>query len=427
MSFFAGTEYEEKRLESLERSAITTFTPRKNLQTFVLVEDGANPIEIRLSGNALPKIGAEFDGELRGETYIPIGGTMGIFSATGIVLDKTTFSFAWEVPYFSPDDVKVKGASIEVQVPEDLDFVFREVRQRARSLTVQIGAYALAGVVKNVKSKPTRGYLVNPATGAETSPGTNLEVEITFEWQGYAAPVMPPPEAISLDELRETLSRSNSYTASVLNDADPFEPNLLQSLNNLKNNINKTTDSFNKAVKQLSSVSDIVTAPARIVRDVMSAARAARGAWRDFGEKLGSVPDEYLATANNVARGLLSRQNKLIISHAQNDALTALNSLIDIISKKRGRLVGTHPGEKLSDIAKRELGNGDRWREIADKNNIKGNIVPKNTYTLEISGLCQTLPELCLLFRSILSRFCCQMGLMLGLQKTSIVWPGHAP
>lgn len=386
MSYFAGDEYEEKRIQSLQRSAITEFTPRRSIQTLTVKEDGANPIEVRLRGNVMAKHGAEFPSTLRGETYIPIGGTMGIFSATGLVLDKTEFSFAWDVPYFLPEDLSVKGAPIEVQCPEDLVFVFQEIQRRARSLTVQLGAFALAGVVKSCRILPNRGYIVNPFTGGEAVPGFNVEVHIEFEWQGFAAPVDDLPLPISLTEIRETLSKSNSYTASVLNDKDPFEPNLLQSLNSLKNNINKTTDSFNKAVKQLSSVTDIATAPSRIVRDIMSAARAARGAWRDFGEKIGTVPDEYLATANSVKRGLISRQNKLTLSNAQTDALTALNKLISEISRKRGRLVGTHPGEMLSDIAKRELGSADRWKEIAETNDIKGNIVPKNTYSLEVKG-----------------------------------------
>ncbi len=385
MADFASDVYEQRRLQSLERQTILD-SPRLNakLQRLVVEEVGTSPIKVTLRGGCMPVVGAEFPVKTRGGVYMPLGAKRGISTVTGVEWDVTEFTFRWEVPFFNiNEDVTVSGASILPHVPEDLFKVFQEIVSRGREVNVQLGVFYRTGVLREAKPKPGRGYLVDPLNGSPTTPGTNLEVVLRFEWNGEGIPLVAPEPVATVDDVNGAISAAAADVAAVLDDEDPFAPDLFEALGNALSNLQAGISQLRNELKKLG---DFAKAPAALANKALGTLRSVGNLWSDMDNIVSSVGDEYLAVGTSASSLFRSKTNKGKIRDAATAALNAIADAIAALEKRKKRVVGVRPGQSLADVAKRELGSPDRWQELADLNSISGQRVPVGTYSIEVQG-----------------------------------------
>lgn len=385
MPDFLYDSNQSARQMALERQWILDHPSlNSKLQRLAIEETGPSPIRLILRGSTMPVVGAEFPVKARGGTYMPLGAKQGTSTVTGVEWDVTEFTFKWEVPFFNiKDDVLVTGATIAPKTPEDLFKVFQEILSRGREVVVQLGVFSRRGILREARPKPNRGYLVDPTSGDPTTPGTNLEVIVRFEWSGEGIPLLVPEPAASVEDVNAAISAAAAEVASVLDDEDPFAPDLFEALGNALSNLQSGISQLRNDLKKMG---DFAKAPAKLANKALGTLRSVGNLWSDLENTVSSVGDEYLAVADNASSLFRARNNKGKIRDAATKALNAIADAIAAIESRKKRVVGVRPGQSLVEVAKKELGSADRWQEIADLNGISGQRVPAGTYSVEVQG-----------------------------------------
>lgn len=355
------------------------------LQSLTIQEQGASPIKIVLKGGCMPVIGAQFPVENRGGVYTPLYARQGYSSVTGLLFGDTEMTFAWDVPFFFPDDHIVTGTDVP-NTPEELFSVIQKIQERGRACQVQIGRFSRIGVLRTATPTPGRGYLVDPSslTNQLISPGTNLEVTLKWEWSGEGLPAAPSDAVASVEDVRGALASAMSNLSSALSDEDPFAPNFLDGLKSLVGKLNKSVQSVRSA---LSKITAFASAPAALANQALAACRLAGGLAQDLDRALGDIASDYQSVNDSASALFGSKRAKGQAKQSLTSIFGALNDAIKAIERSRKpRIVGVHPGQLLSVIAAKELGDADRWQEIADLNFITGKTVPAGTFSVEVKG-----------------------------------------
>lgn len=352
------------------------------LQTLVIEELGGSAIRISLRGGCMPLQGASYPSTQRGGSYTALYSEYGFSAVTGLLFGETTMNFAWEVPYFSPADHQVEGLDAP-STPEQLYACFLELQRRGRTCQVSVGSIARIGVLREITPTPTSGYLIDPFTGALTQPGMNLEFVARWEWTAQGVPNAASDVVPSVDDVRSLLAKSSSALSSALSDEDPFAPDFLTSL---KDGLGKLNAGIASVRTSLAKLGSFASAPARLANQALGTCRAAAALGRNLEQIMDDVATEYQIASQSASALLGARRAKGQAKAALTDIFSALADAIRALEQRRTRVVGVHPGQSLTDVAVKTFGSADRWREIAELNDIQGAVVPPNTFSLEVKG-----------------------------------------
>jgi len=379
-------ELAAKQAAATQERNVLAYTSESNtkLQSLTITEQGANPIKVVLRGGTMPVTGAGFPVQSRGGVYVPMFAASGYSAVTGLLFGETEMEFSWEVPFFTPADFAVTGTDYP-NTPEQLAAVFQQIQNRGRPCTVQIGSFSRIGILRECTPKPGRGYTLDPSgtNNRQITPGTNLEVSMRWEWSGEGLPGAPSDVVPDVVDVRKMLNRAVSTLSSALSDEDPFAPDFLEGLKDTLGKLNSAVSSLRKSISKIAS---FASAPAKLANEAIAGARVVGGLANDLDRALGDIATEY-QTANAGAAALLGmRRAKGQAKQALTDVMSAVVDCIKALEKRKTRTVGVHPGVLLSDVAARELGNADRWQEIADLNGITGKKVPPGTFAVEVKG-----------------------------------------
>ena len=136
--------------------------------------------------------------------------------------------------------------------------------------------------------------------------------------------------------------------------------------------------------KTLKGVGDLARAPAKLANDAIATARALGNTLHDLDNIIADARDEYAAAGAGAAALLRGRRGKGEAQKALGDGFAAVAALLDAFERRKPRSVGVRPGQSLVEVAKRELGSGDRWSEIAEKNEIAGQTVPAGMFVVDL-------------------------------------------
>lgn len=362
---------------SLERQGV-------NLQRLTIGEvEGSDPISITLKGGAMVEVGASFGVKSLGGKSTPLGASYSILAVTGVDFPDTTMKLALDAPFLRSSDAVATGGATMTLSPEGIVETLQKLVLRGRLCNVELGPFARLGILREITPTPNRGYLVDPQTGRLAGrAGVNIELELRWEWAGQGIPQTPGAVTPSTAELGLDLSRAEASISAALA-TDAFAPGLLESLGDGLGNIRKGVSDVRKAIK---GVGDLASAPARIANQAIATARALGNVVNAFHETLSDVGDEYAAAKAGAAGLLASRRAKGAAKAGADAMLAAVTSVLDALERRRPLLVGVRPGQSLVDVAVKHLGSGDRWGEIASRNEIGGQVVPSGVFSVEVPG-----------------------------------------
>lgn len=349
-------------------------------QSLVIEElTGPDAISAVLSGGAMARQGAEFGSETKGGKHLPIGARTAILAATGASYDDTEMQLSLAVPFLSPGNVQAVNFDLTV-TPEGVLELLLAIRQRARLCNVQIASFKRVGILRKVTPKPGRGYSVDPATGQATSPGVNLEVTLRWEWSGEGTGT-PSNTVTSTSELAGKLSKSSSGLASAIANGDPFTPSFFEALSD---KIGNARAAVGKLRTTLQKVGNLAQAPARLAQEAANAARSCGNVLSDLDNLIADTADEYVAAGNSLTNLMKGRRSLGEAKDAMNDGADVVAAVLAALERRARKLVGVRPGMDLTVVAAAELGDPNRWTEIAEANDLPGQIVPAGTFAVEI-------------------------------------------
>lgn len=354
---------------------------------------GSTPIRLELRGGLLPEIGALFPSEQRGDTFTPYGSAEGFSTVTGLTYGTTEMTCSWDAAFMRSDDLVVENAERNLS-PEGLLRVFRLLQRRGRECLVQVGEFTRRGVLAKAEPKPGRGYFVDPSTGALGPGGFNLEVVLSWRWSGEAEALAPPdPPPVAGAEVFRMLSLADAgYGLALADMGGAFDPDAITAISGAIGRVRGQISKLRQTVRQLGS---LASAPARLANEAMAAARGLGNALNDLEEQLGDTRDAYLAlgkAAEDTRRALGPRpsglakatQAKGSIRGANQQAMEACIAVFDAIAKRKRRQATVRPGQSLADVARSELGSADRWPEIAELNDLAGQVVPPGRTAVDL-------------------------------------------
>lgn len=345
---------------------------------------GSNPIRIELKKSFGLEVGSEWASELRGETRTPIGASEGYSSITGRTWGDTEMTLALDAAFLRRDDLKVENVETPT-TPEGVLLLFQQIQDRGRACIVQFGVFSRRGVLRKASAIPGRGYTVDFGSRQQGAPGMNLALKLTWEWSGKGEPGPAPEPPATGADIAGQLGAADSGFGLALADMDgAFDPDAITAISGAIGRVRGQISKLRQTVRQLGS---LATAPARLANEAMAAARGLGNALNDLEEQIGDTRDAYLAlgkAADDTRRALGPRPSGLAkataakgsIRGANQQAMDACIAVFDAIAKRKRRRVTVRPGQSLADVARVELGAADRWREIADLNDLAGQVVP---------------------------------------------------
>lgn len=364
----------------------------RGLQLTIEELGGSSPWKLVLGGSFGLEQGAEWGSDLRGETRTPPGASRGYSSVSGRTWGKTEMTLSLDAAFLRRDDIKTENAPTAF-TPEDMVRLFQQLQDRARACLVTFGAFVRIGMLRNAVATPGRGYSVDFGTGQRTAPGANQALKLTWEWsaQGEQGALEDPPASPS-DIAGKLGSADALYGAALASASDALDPDALTAISGAIGRVRGAMSKLRATVRQMGS---LVNAPARLANEALAAARSLGNTLNDCNNLLGDTRDAYLAlgaAADGVAKALGPRPSTLAraqrakgdVRAANDAAMDACVAVFDAIAKRKTRRVAVAPGQSLADVARRELGSADRWPEIADRNQIAGQVVPPGVTEVEL-------------------------------------------
>lgn len=353
---------------------------------------GSNPIRIELKKSFGLEVGSEWASELRGETRTPMGASEGYSSITGRTWGDTEMTLALDAAFLRRDDIQVENAETPT-TPEGVLLLFQQIQDRGRACIVQFGVFSRRGVLRKAIAIPGRGYTVDFGSRQQGAPGMNLALKLTWEWSGKGEPGPAPEPPATGADIAGQLGAADSGFGLALADMDgAFDPDAITAISGAIGRVRGQISKLRQTVRQLGS---LATAPARLANEAMAAARGLGNALNDMEEQIGDTRDAYLAlgkAADDTRRALGPRPSGLAkattakgsIRGANQAAMDACIAVFDAIAKRKRRRVTVRPGQSLADVARVELGAADRWREIADLNDLPGQVVPPGRTAVDL-------------------------------------------
>jgi hypothetical protein len=323
--------------------------------------------------------GVEFPTTLGGGKHTAYGSAYALLSATTFECEDTEMSVLWDAPFMRPADIVVTGADLLLS-PEGLLALFTRVQKRGRLCNVTAGPFARVGVLRTVTPSGNRGYTVDPKDGNQGNPGVNIACKLKWQWSGEGIAAPAPAQPPSGAEIATGLSLGAGGLASALSE-DAFAPDLGAALSGALGNIRKGVSDLRKAVKQ---VGDLAKMPASLANQALSTARSLGNVVNDMHNTLSDVADEYAAARGGLSGLLAFRRAKGNAKRSLDALLEQVSNVFDALARRKPTVIGVRPGQSLVDIAKAALGAGDRWPEIAARNEIAGQVVPVGMFVLEI-------------------------------------------
>ena len=225
------------------------------LQAFEIGEiEGTYPISLRMMGGLMIETGAEFGTTLRGGKHLPFGGSRALLSATGLELEDTEMTVAWDASYILDRDMVANGIDVD-PTPEGMLAAFRAIQKRARLCNVTVGSFAAIGLLRGVTPTPTRGYnqSISGSTGQLRPAGTNLAVKLKWEWSSFGIPNVAPDQPPSGADIAGGLSTFDTNLSAALTD-DAFSPDLGTALGDGLGKIRSATSGLRKATSSTTRI-----------------------------------------------------------------------------------------------------------------------------------------------------------------------------
>jgi len=301
-------------------------------------------------------------------------------------------TLALDAAFLRRDDLRVENAETP-STPEGVLLLFQRLQDRGRSCLVQFGVFSRRGVLRKALAVPGRGYTVDFGSRAPGPPGMNLALRLTWEWSGTGEPgPAPEPPTTGADLAGQLGAADSAYGLALADMGDAFDPDALTAISGAIGRVRGQISKLRQTVRQLGS---LATAPARLVNEALAAARGLGNVLNDLEEQVGDARDAYLAAgeaAKRTARALGARPSALAraseargaIRGANQQAMEACVAVFDAVAKRQRRRVAVRPGQSLADVARVELGSADRWREIADLNDLAGQVVPPGRTAVDL-------------------------------------------
>jgi hypothetical protein len=365
--------------------------PEASGVALVIQELGPGPITLTLRRGLGIEVGAEWATETKGETRTPMGASEGYGSVTGTSYGKTEMTLSVDPAHLRPGDLTVVG-TVPPSSSNLILALFEALQARARSCLVQVGPLVRRGLLRQVRVVPGRGASVDLG-GSRVGATFGYTLGLTWDWSGLGAPVATPEQPPSGADLAGQLGAADSGFGFALAEADDaFDPDALTALSGAIGRVRGQVSQLRRTVAQIGS---LAAAPARLARDALAAARSLGNVINDLETQLGDTRDAYLAVgkaAESTATALGPRASatakaaraKGAIREANQAAMEAVLALFDGLARRQGRRVAVRPGESLADVARRALGDAERWPEIASKNGLAGQVVPDGVREVEL-------------------------------------------
>ncbi len=229
--------------------------------------------------------------------------------------------------------------------------------------------------------------------GSRTAPGFNVSVVLTWEWSGKREPnASPEPPTTGADVAGQLGAADSAYGLALADMGEAFAPDAITALSGGIGRIRGQVGALRRTVQQIGA---LASAPARLANEALAAARGLGNALNDLEQQLGDTRDAFLAlgkAARDTRRALGPRPSALAQAGRARGALRDANQLamgacvavFDAIAKRQRRRVAVRPGQSLADVARVELGSADRWREIAELNDLAGQVVPPGRTAVDL-------------------------------------------
>lgn len=297
-----------------------------------------------------------------------------------------------DATFLRRDDLRIENAEAPSS-PEDLLVLMQRLQDRARLCLVQLGVFSRRGVLRSVKAAPQGGHAVNFASRQAGPPGMNLELRLTWDWIGRGEPgVAPEPPATGAEVAGQLGAADSAYGLALADMGEAFAPDAITALSGGIGRIRGQVSALRRTVQQIGA---LASAPARLANEALAAARGLGNALNDLEQQLGDTRDAFLAlgkAARDTRRALGPRPSALAQAGRARGALRDANQLamgacvavFDAIAKRQRRRVAVRPGQSLADVARVELGSADRWREIAELNDLAGQVVPPGRTAVDL-------------------------------------------
>lgn len=342
--------------------------------------EGPAPARLTLTGAAAALAGPELSTEAKGGRHLPLGSAEAILTTTGLDPGQTEVSFVWSASTLTPGDVEAQGLDV-VARPESLLAAFETLAARGRACAVDLpGDIGQRGLVRKVAPKLGRGYRTDPASG-DARAGLQIECVVTFDWSGRGEAEGAPQAFPTGEELAGSVGDGLDTLASAAADGDAFAPPFLEQLDDAVSNVRAAGTQMRLALRGLGAIAQ---APARLALSVAAAARSFGNVLSDLDTLVSDTPDLYQAAGtsmDDVARG---RAASGAVKGAAFDLMATLAALFDALDARAPRRVPVRPGQSLALVASAELGDRNRWPEIAEANGLGGQLVPDGVFSVEM-------------------------------------------
>jgi hypothetical protein len=344
--------------------------------------EGPAAASLTLTGPAAALAGPSLDTEGKGGSTTPLGAAEALLTVTSIVRGMTEFTFSWSASNLGPGDVLAQGLDA-VARPESLLGAFEALAERGRVCLVDLpGDLARRGIVRKVSGKLLRGYGVDPSSNT-TRAGVDIDASVTIEWAGKGEAGKPPVAFPTAEVFAGDVGEGIDAIASAAADSDPFDPGFLAQLDDATTNVRVAGAQLRGLLR---GAGPIGLLPAALARQVTASAKAFGAALAGLDDTLSDTPEIYQAAGTSMADVARGRAASGEVKGAMFSTMAVLADLFAALDARSPRTVLVRPGQSLALVAQSELGDRNRWPELAAHNGLGGQLVPEGILSIEIPG-----------------------------------------